>query len=193
MQKQNRDGKRKDKTMRQIAFGFLQDYKKEFGGTLLEGKRKTRRPISTKHPLHVILKSLVRGVFKPHNTSLDHLIRSQAKKFNIDIYDLALNWNHIHMVLRVYNRKNYVRFIRSLTSILAEKIRAVRPDLEEIFTLRPFSRVVSWGRDFKYVLAYQVLNQLEAWGLVKREMKVKKSCKKTNGKSAKAPMGRRQE
>jgi hypothetical protein len=36
--------------MRQLSLGFLNDYKKEFGGSLLIGKRKTARPITVKKP-----------------------------------------------------------------------------------------------------------------------------------------------
>ena len=64
--------------MRQASFSFIKDYRKEFGGSLLEGKRKTKRPLSTKHPLHLILKSSYSGVFAPGNISLEKLIRSQA-------------------------------------------------------------------------------------------------------------------
>lgn len=157
--------------MRQLGFGFLKDYKKEFGGSLLTGKRKTKRPLSTKHPLHLILKSCEKGIFNPSNKSLEKLIKSQAQKFNIKIYDLALNWSHIHMAIRIKSREHYIGFIKSLTSILAQKVRHSRPQLKEIFHLRPFTRILTWGRDFKTVLNYQTLNQLEALGLVNRKKK----------------------
>ena len=162
--------------MRQAAFSFLKDYKKEFGGSLLQGKRKSKRPLSTKHPLHLVLKSCLKGVFNPGNKSLKELIRSQCHQFGIKIYDLALNWSHIHLVIKIQDRKDYLKLIRSLTSILAGRIRRAKKDLinEDIFTLRPFTRILTWGRDFKNALEYQVLNQLEAWGLIKREKKFKK-------------------
>jgi len=37
--------------MRQLGFSFQNDYKKEFGGSLLQGKRKSARPLSTKKPI----------------------------------------------------------------------------------------------------------------------------------------------
>lgn len=166
--------------MRQIGFGFLRDYKKEFGGSLLEGKRKTKRPLSTKHPLHLILKSSCSGVFNPGNFSLEKLIRSQAKKFGIKIYDLALNWSHIHFILKIESRTDYNKFIRSLTAILAKRIRKLKPHLEVIFNLRPFTRILSWGRDFKRGLEYIILNQLEAFGFIRRDKK-KKKPKKVDG------------
>ena len=98
--------------MRQINFEFLKDFKKEFGGSLLTGKRKSARPISTKHPLHLVLKSSGKSHFNPTNKQLEKLIRTQAKKYSITIYDYALNWSHIHVLLRVPSRKDYLAFIR---------------------------------------------------------------------------------
>lgn len=157
--------------MRQIAFNFIKDYKKEFGGSLLEGKRKAQRPLATKNPIHLILKSCVKSVFSPHNKSLESLIRNQAKKFGVKVYDMAINWSHIHMVIKIECREDYIKFIRSLTAILAQKIRQARPHLKEIFTLRPYTRILEWGKDFKNALSYQILNQMEAWGLIKRDKK----------------------
>ena len=167
--------------MKQLCFDFIRDYKKEFGGSLLIGKRKSKRPLSTKHPIHLILKSSHKGLFNPTNISLDQLIRSQAKKFGIRLYDLAINWSHIHMLIKIQNREGYNKFIRSLTALISMKIQKIRPELKDIFTLRPFTRIVSWGRDFKRALKYQVLNQLEALGFVRREKK-KSSSRREMGK-----------
>ncbi len=104
--------KREILLMRQTSFSFIKNYRKEFGSSLLEGKRKTMRPLSTNHPLHLVLKSTHKGLFNPGNQSLEKLIRS-------------------------------------LTAILAIRIRKSKPHLEKIFDLRPFTRVLSWGRDFK--------------------------------------------
>ena len=147
--------------MRQTSFSFLKDYRKEFGGSLLLGKRKSKRPLSTQHPIHLILKSCEKNLFNPGNRSLEKLIRNEASKFQIKIYDLALNWSHIHILIRLKNKTDYVKFIRSLTAILSIRIRKAKAHLKTIFNLRPFTRIISWGRDFKLALSYQTLNQLE--------------------------------
>jgi len=69
--------------MKQMSFGFLRDYKKEFGGSLLAGKRKTQRPLSIKAPIHLILKADQKGIFNPSNRSLDKLIRKTAGQFHV--------------------------------------------------------------------------------------------------------------
>ncbi|MEZ0391905.1 MAG: hypothetical protein ACAH59_06800, partial [Pseudobdellovibrionaceae bacterium] len=43
-----------------------------------------------------------------------------------------------------------------------------KPHLKTLFTLRPFTRLISWGRDFKSVVEYLILNQMEARGLISR-------------------------
>jgi REP element-mobilizing transposase RayT len=158
--------------MKQISFGFYKNYTNSFGGSLLVGKRKSKRPLSTKNPIHLILKSNHKGVFAPGNISLEKLIFSQIKKFNIRIYQHAINWSHIHLVIKLHNQQDYKKFIRSITSIMAQKIRAklqkTDKAYEKVFELRPFTRVLKWGRDFKITMSYQILNQLESLGMIKR-------------------------
>lgn len=170
--------------MRQIAFQFHQNYKKEFGGnyntqtsSAFHGKRKTQRPLSIKAPLHLVLKSGKSQIFNPGNAILLKLIRSTANRFQIKIYELALNWTHIHFLIKFKSRKDYIRFIRALTSLIAQKFGA------GVFSLLPYTRVVSWGRDFKNAIAYILLNQQEALGLVVRN---KSKSKNRSSKSNKA-------
>ena len=148
--------------MKQTSFSFFQNYKKEFGGSLLLGKRKEKRPLSTKNPIHLVLKSDEKASFHPCNQEMKNLIQDTASEFGIKIYDLALNWNHIHCLMKIPSRDSYVKFIRALTSRMKVK-----------FILRPFTRILSWGRDFKNALNYLLKNKMEAFGL-KREPKKKK-------------------
>lgn len=111
----------------------------------------------------------------PSNKSLHEVIRRQAILFGVRVYDSALNWLHIHLLIRVKNRRDYVKFIRSLTAIIALKAKAYSSKFERIFNLRPFTRILSWGKDFKNALDYHVLNQLESLGHVVRTKKKYKS------------------
>jgi REP element-mobilizing transposase RayT len=102
--------------MRQTGFSFLKNYKKEFGGSLLVGKRKTQRPLSTKMPIHLVLKSSHSRLFRPDDLRLAHLFKKEARRFGIKVYDFAVNWNHIHFLIQIPSRESYVRFIRAVTS-----------------------------------------------------------------------------
>lgn len=165
---------------------FLKNYRKEFGGSLNSGRRKERRPLSTKHPLHLVLRSELAGVFNPGNRSIEKLIQTTAKKFGVKVYDLALNWNHIHCVIRIKNRESYNSFIRALTGTIARKNQIRRRQSERIFSLRPFTRILEWGRDFQTVLQYQIINQMEAFGLHNRK-KQNFANKKPSLQTSKSP------
>lgn len=154
--------------MKQLKLKMGQSYKKQFGGELLIGQRKTQRPLSIKKPIHLVLRSSQSKVFVPWNRSLEELIYRIAKQFNVKIYDLSLNWSHIHSIIMIKDRKDYVRFIRALTSILAQKIKLKFGKVTSVFNLRPFTRILEWGRDFNNVLDYVLLNQLESVGLIER-------------------------
>ncbi len=151
------------------------------GGSLLEGKRKGRRALSTKHAIHLVLKSNLKGVFSPGNRRLEQLIQNTAERFHIRVYSTALNWSHMHFVIKIKDRKNYNAFVRVLTSALAIKIRKYKNFAGKVFTLRPFTRILNWGRDFKNVLSYLEINQLESSGFLIRSKKTKKVKKKAPG------------
>ncbi len=166
--------------MQESDFAASNKSKKEHGDSLLSGKRKGRRALSTKHAIHLVLKSDLKGVFNPENQRLEQLIRKTAENFHIRIYSTALNWSHIHCVMKIKDRKSYNAFIRVLTSTLAIKIRKHKNFTGKVFTVRPFTRILSWGRDFKNVVSYLVLNQLESLGLLVRPKKTKEIRNKTS-------------
>ena len=152
--------------MRQLQFGFTKNYKKEFGGATLLGKRKVRRPLSTKHPIHLILKTSGKSIFNPGNRQVEQLMRETARQFGVKIYDVALNWSHTHLLIQISERAQYVRFVRALNCRL--QVLGAR------FDLRPFTRILSWGKDFRRVKGYILENELEAFGLTFRGEKRRK-------------------
>src|SRR5437868_10426560 len=131
--------------MKQIGFGFLKDYKKEFGGSLLAGKRKGTRPLSTSKPIHLVLKSIGNSFFNPGNRSLEKIIRAQASKYQIKVYEISLNWSHMHLLVKLPSREKYKAFIRTVTALIVSFISKQKGKaLRRLFDLRPFTRVLSW-------------------------------------------------
>lgn len=168
--------------MKQTSFNFLKDYKKEFGGSLLLGKRKSRRPLSTKHPIHLVLKSSGSSHFNPGNRKIELLIKNQAKKYGIQIYDIALSWSHIHMLLKLPSREAYMSFIRTVTALLVGMIAknkhfTSRKLDKKTFDLRPFTKILTWGKQFKRVLEYHILNTLEAYAMMPKRKSTKRRGK----------------
>ncbi len=175
------------KNPKQAEFLFSQQlrkqsrkYAKGFGGELLKGKRKEKRPLSDKKPMHLILRSDSVKVFTPTNKSLKSLIYKTAEKYSIKIYELALNHTHIHFVMKLKNKEIYNAFIRELTSKMAIAIRRFLKnisqsdpntnciDLKTILSHRPFSRILNWGKDFQNCIDYVILNIDESMGWVRR-------------------------
>ncbi len=154
-----------------------------FGGSLLKGNPKEARPIVTRRAMHLVLRSrLATGSrsFLLNARGVENLIRKQATRFGVVVYDLANVGNHIHLIVKVQERKDLGRFLRSVTGLLARKtLRAERgspwrtvskPTAETSHTskrrpfwdTRPFSRVIDG--DFFQMKQYLLMNRLEAEG-----------------------------
>ncbi|OFZ13601.1 MAG: hypothetical protein A2Z20_09705 [Bdellovibrionales bacterium RBG_16_40_8] len=141
----------------------------QFGGSLLLKKRKSRRPLSVKLPLHLVLCADVSkiGSFLRHNITIEKTLQKYAKQFGVRIYHKATVQNHLHLVLKFNHRLNYQCFIRAVTGVLAKKLN-IR------WSVRPFSRIVQWGKDFKSIVKYVVMNELEAKGAINYQPRKKK-------------------
>jgi REP element-mobilizing transposase RayT len=175
-----------------------------FGGQLLHGKRRTQRPLSTKAPIHLVLRSSWCGgsgamgsnsfLANRNKNHIHGLIQRTARDYGIRIYQVALMSNHLHLVIRIFDRKNYRKFVRVLASRIARHVMrdqsfrvfkrqllsSVRgdpskelPGMEEtqgkgqaFWQFRPWSRVLHWGRDYKACCDYVKQNVLEALGFV---------------------------
>jgi REP element-mobilizing transposase RayT len=175
-----------------------------FGGQLLHGKRRGRRPLSTKEPIHLVLRSSWCGgsgamgsnsfLAKRNKHPIYGLIQRTAKDYGIRIYQVALMSNHLHLVIRIFDRKAYRRFVRVLASRIASHVmrdqsfRVFKRQLlnsvtsdpskelpgqvetqgkgQAFWQFRPWSRVLYWGRDCKNCCDYVKQNVLEALGFV---------------------------
>jgi len=148
---------------------FLPKQSMQFGGSLSKGKRKSKRPVTTKNPIHFVLKSekAKRNLsFVNHKSSLEKIIAQVCKVHHIKLYEMAINFDHIHLVIRLPNVSAYAGWIKALTSLIVQTIaRRAKQAIKNFFTLRPYSRIITWGRQFKRVLEYQILNQMEIFGL----------------------------
>ncbi|MBX9769142.1 MAG: transposase [Bdellovibrionales bacterium] len=161
------------------------------GGRLLLGKRKSLRPLSTKDPIHLVLRSSWAwgrwSFLGPQNKPvISSMIKTLSQKYGVRIYRTAIQSNHLHLVLRIESRKTYKAFIRVLSAKIAvhvmrranfeafrETLPPSRGDAREtqgkgqkFWQFRPFTRVLNWGKDFQRCCGYVVQNILEATGFV---------------------------
>jgi REP element-mobilizing transposase RayT len=156
-----------------------------FGGSLLKGNAREKRPIDTKMPLHLVLRAQVdkgRSMLSPVCYNEIHsTIKNTAKKYGVTLYDYANVGNHLHFLIRVTNRHVWGAFIRELTGRIAQITQGIsgREKGRKFWIHKPFTRVVQgWGKAFKLMKEYITLNLWEATGnLPRKEFKTLKQLR----------------
>lgn len=98
-----------------------------FGGSLLYGKRKSIRPLSTKEPIHIVLRSswAYGGnsfLLLKNKKDIERIIQRTASKYHIKVYRRAIVSNHLHLIIKISSRKNYQTFVRVLSSLIASHV-----------------------------------------------------------------------
>lgn len=143
----------------------------EFGGELNQNKRKSRRPLDSKRPLHLVLRADVTkiGSFLYQQKNIEKHTQKYAIKFGIKIYQKAIVKNHMHLIIKFSHRFNYQSFVRALSGVLAKKFKVK-------WQFKPFTRIVTWGRDFKNATKYVLQNDMEARGVIKYQPREKLRC-----------------
>lgn len=123
-------------------------------------------------PIHLVFKANKSVLRLPKTLKrTNDLLKFKAKKYGVKVYNEANVGNHIHLVVRITNRKLWNGFIRDFTSSLSHELRTlgVLAKKQKLWRHRPFTRIVQgWTRAYKSVLDYVSLNQLEALGLIDR-------------------------
>lgn len=132
-----------------------------FGGSLLVGKRKSKRTLATKKPMHLILKGDISfsGPLTLKSSWINKEVKRLAKKFSIQIYGvLGVEIDHIHFAIKASTVENYKRFIKAITGRIAQVLKFK-------FIYRPYTQIVEWGRHLKTTMGYCLQNKEEALGL----------------------------
>ncbi len=160
-----------------------------FGGSLRTGERKIARPLSSKNPIHLVIKSsMALGMlsFPNNRKTMDNIIKATAKKWGITLMDHKWNWTHLHAIIQVPNRTIYNNWIRELTGAIVQYLsKKTGLDIKRFFDHRPFTRVLHWGKDLKNAYDYLILNEMELFGCRPPKKKGKKNS--TIKRSAKRP------
>jgi REP element-mobilizing transposase RayT len=142
------------------------------GGTLATGKRKVARPIATKRPMHLVLKSSnACGPRSLHSKSrwLEALLRKLSSQCGVRVFRYSNNGNHLHLVVQARTRKGFQTFLMAFSGTVAQKMTGSRkgnPQSKRFWDAIPFTRILEWGKDFKNAIAYTEQNYLEARGLI---------------------------
>ena len=157
--------------------GSIFKEQRAFGGTLLKRSHaKTKRAVSTREPMHVVLKSaLARGARSmrapAHLHRVSRILREDSTRCGVRIIQFANVGNHLHLLVKASNRRAFLWFLRSFAGRLAMLLTGARkgdplPKGQKFWDQRPFSRIVAGRRGYALARDYVMLNWLEAEGVV---------------------------
>jgi REP element-mobilizing transposase RayT len=176
--------------LRMQAPGFRAQ--RSFGGVLspVSGKEwksnpKTARPVAVKQAMHVVLRSsLARNERSMllHDRTIQRVLQRLAKRFHIRLYDIANSGNHLHLILRLPHRQALTPFLKAASGLIARIVLKVergqaraprearvgaRQTKPRFWDARPWTRIVSFGPDFKRLKDYLMLNRADLAGFTR--------------------------
>lgn len=112
----------------------------------------------------------------PKSKQITSLIRTLSKKHHIQLYDLSINSNHIHLLVRGKYLKGFQNFLREVSTKIVRLITETKKGKEltaSFWASRPWSRIVEWGRAFNTARAYLLRNRLETSGVIPYDRAIK--------------------
>lgn len=150
-----------------------------FGGSLLKGNPKCRRPLASNLPVLLTLRA-ANSVLRIPKTykKVNETVFSTAQKYGVKIYQYSNVGNHLHILLKLPNLRAWAAFIRELTGKIAQAVLALlqstaiglaKASSKGFWKFRPHTRIVrGWRRAFGIAKEYVKLNILEAEGMIRR-------------------------
>ena len=118
--------------------------------------------------MHTVIRSHYRTL-RRHKKELSTLLNTQCKYWAIKLYKVSINSNHIHLATKVEHRDDYKNFIRTFSALSARLVTGAKKGKKlskKFWALKPFSRIVEWGRAINTLLNYITQNQFEAEGQI---------------------------
>lgn len=144
---------------------------KGFGGNQKKGHPKGKRPFSSKHFTHLVLKSsYAKGKWSflhyRNKSRVDRLVFNLAKKCGVQIRDYVNVGNHLHLLVKASDRVCVTRFLRSLTGILPRLLCGCEKGRKlgfSFWTGRPYTKIIASGwKPFNVITRYFEKNRNQA-------------------------------
>lgn len=165
--------------MKQIEFiPKSKSFYKAFGGSFLKKSHaKTKRPVSEKMPIHLVIRSSqARGALSfrqgKNHRKIDRLVHQICRKRGVKLYEYANVGNHLHLLLKLHRHFLWTPFIRELTGKIVMEIVGYGKRDTPFFDQRPFTRIVNgWRRAYSIAKDYVIINQMEAAGVISRKVR----------------------
>jgi REP element-mobilizing transposase RayT len=140
------------------------------GGEGSKHTRKLIRPLSSRKPLHLVLKSshakgklTMRGL--ENEPAIEEILRKNARQFVVTIHWMQNVGNHIHLVLSFKRRVWFQNFLRTIAALIARQVTKARkgkPFGKPFWDYLAFTRVITGRRDFLGMKNYINKNRIEA-------------------------------
>ncbi len=173
-------------TVKQLKLFKQPKVRKDHGGSLALRKRRARRPLNLKQSHHITMKSRhavgSRSLFR-HKKMILSLIKKNSSKFQVSVYEHAIQGNHIHLLVKAQTRAGLQNFFRVIAGHIAQKIlkecplkptpggassktKGCEKNQRKFWNYLLYSRIITWGREFKLVAKYIQRNTLELLHLI---------------------------
>lgn len=161
---------------------WLTPIKDSLGGLARHTNAKMKRPMDSRLPLHVCMRSsMARGARTMQGRNrvrVAAIVARVSKRFHVRVVKFANVGNHLHLVVRLpgrgqVSRDQYAAWIRTLMALLAREVGGARrgsPLMNErgerakFWDSKPFTRIVRGLRGYRVMDRYTLKNQLEAQG-----------------------------
>jgi REP element-mobilizing transposase RayT len=153
-------------------------HRPDHGGSLGQGKRKTARPFSHKHAVHVVLRSeKAKGTWSlltsKNEKLVDRLLEACARRYHIKIYRFINVGNHLHLLVKAESRqylvakKEFQGFLRQFAGMIAFSITGAKKGAARggFWRRLVYTTIVQWGRQYNAVKDYFTKNFFESKGL----------------------------
>ncbi len=98
---------------------------KNYGGSL--NYRKVERPFDSKQLVHVVFKAQIgqQTWLTRSSKSIQNLIDTVAKKYDVKIKEKSINRDHIHLLIWTNERENLIKFLRLFSAEMGRKYKEI--------------------------------------------------------------------
>lgn len=120
------------------------------------------RPFRAKTPIHVVFRSeMAKGTLsmgaREHARWLRAYLPALCRSLKIELMHWSNNSNHLHLLIRAERKEMFQSFLRAFPGRIARQVLGAEGLLGNgvrYWKSRPYSRIVSWGREVWNVMSY---------------------------------------
>lgn len=161
---------RDPKAAKRLKDEWCEIKRRTHGGANASGKRKGRRPLSSKQWIHLVLKSehakeRMSFLTARNQVFVETTVRKKADKFGVRVADFANVGNHLHLKIKVTSREGFKKFLKAVTTLIARHVTGARkgkPFGKRFWQGLAYTRVLSSALEELRLRGYVEANRIEA-------------------------------